>query len=63
MTDSKAHSPYGLENHGLRNLGPVHWNLTQAVLTEHAIRKGEGFLSVDGPLVVKTGQQIGRAHV
>jgi hypothetical protein len=61
MTDSKPHSPFGLENHGLRNLGPVHWNLNQAALTEHAIRKGEGFLSAEGPLVVKTGQHTGRS--
>ena len=54
MTDTKSHSPHGLENHGLRNLGPVHWNLNQAQLTEHAIRKGEGLISVAGPLVVKT---------
>lgn len=61
MTDTKSHSPHGLENHGLRNLGPVHWNLNQAQLTEHAIRKGEGSISVAGPLVVKTGSHTGRS--
>ncbi|MGE4635221.1 MAG: phosphoenolpyruvate carboxykinase [Arenicellales bacterium] len=61
MTDGKPHSPYGLENHGLRNLGAVHWNLSQAVLIEHAIRKGEGVLSSHGPLVVETGQHTGRS--
>ena len=61
MTDDKPHSPYDLENHGLRNLGPVHWNLSQAVLTEHAIRKGEGVLSSHGALVVETGQHTGRS--
>ena len=61
MTDTKSHSPHGLENHGLRNLGSVHWNLNQAQLTEHAIRKGEGSISVAGPLVVKTGSHTGRS--
>ena len=61
MTDDKPHSPYDLENHGLRNLGPVHWNLSQAVLTEHAIRKSEGVLSSHGALVVETGQHTGRS--
>jgi phosphoenolpyruvate carboxykinase (ATP) len=61
MTDDKTHSPYDLENHGLRNLGTVHWNLSQAVLTEHAIRKGEGVLSSHGALVVETGQHTGRS--
>ena len=61
MTDDKPHSPYGLENHGLRNLGTVHWNLSQAVLTEHAIRKGEGVLSSHGAMVVETGQHTGRS--
>ena len=61
MTDDKPHSPYDLENHGLRNLGTVHWNLSQAVLTEHAIRKSEGVLSSHGALVVETGQHTGRS--
>ena len=61
MTDTKSHSPHGLENHGLCNLGPVHWNLNQAQLTEHAIRKGEGSISVAGSLVVKTGSHTGRS--
>ena len=61
MTDDQPHSPYGLENHGLRNLGAVHWNLSQAVLTEHTIRKSEGVLSSHGAMVVETGQHTGRS--
>ena len=61
MTEAKAHSAYGLENHGLRNPKAVHWNLTQATLIEHAIRKGEGALTRFGPLVVNTGQHTGRS--
>ena len=61
MTDAKAHSAYGLENHGLRKPKAVHWNLTQAVLIEHAIYKGEGSLTRFGPLAVNTGQHTGRS--
>ncbi|HJP06547.1 MAG: phosphoenolpyruvate carboxykinase (ATP) [Acidiferrobacteraceae bacterium] len=61
MSDPKLHSPFTLENHGLHNLGTVYWNLSQAVLTEHAIRKGEGVLASNGPLVVETGQHTGRS--
>ena len=60
MTEAKAHSAYGLENHGLRNPKAVHWNLTQAALIEHAVRKDEGALTRFGPLVVNTGQHTGR---
>ena len=61
MTDAKAHSAYGLDNHGLRNPKAVYWNLTQATLTEHAIRKGEGFLTRSGAMAVNTGQHTGRS--
>ena len=61
MTDAKAHSAYGLENHGLRKPKAVYWNLTQAVLIEHAIHKGEGSLTRFGPLAVNTGQHTGRS--
>ena len=33
MTDAKAHSAYGLENHGLRKPKAVHWNLTPVSYT------------------------------
>ena len=60
-TTERTHSAHGLDNHGLRNPGPVHWNLTPAALIEHAIRKSEGLLSSHGPLVVRTGQHTGRS--
>ena len=54
-------SAFGLENHGFRNLKAVHWNLNVAELYEESIRRGEGHLAKDGPLVVLTGQHTGRS--
>jgi phosphoenolpyruvate carboxykinase (ATP) len=56
-----AVSKHGLELHGLFNLKHEHWNLPTAELVEHAIRRGEGLLSHQGPLVVTTGKHTGRA--
>ncbi len=53
-------SAHGLEQHGFRNLKAVNWNLTVPALYEESIRRGEGLLSKDGPLVVLTGQHTGR---
>ena len=39
----------------------VHWNLSEAVLYEQAIRRQEGLLAAEGPLVCRTGQHTGRA--
>jgi phosphoenolpyruvate carboxykinase (ATP) len=54
-------SNYGLENHGLRNLGNVYWNLSPALLVEHVVIRGEGQLSPDGAVMVNTGQHTGRS--
>ena len=54
-------SAHGLEASGFRNLKAVHWNLNPAALYEEAIRRGEGHLAKDGPLVVLTGQHTGRS--
>ena len=39
----------------------IHWNLITAPLVELAVRRGEGVLAKDGPLVVKTGKHTGRS--
>ena len=51
----------GLEAHGIQTSADVSWNLTTAPLVEHAVRRGEGLLAKDGPLVVQTGQHTGRS--
>src|SRR5687768_2470588 len=52
---------HGLEALGILRSGRVHWNLNPAALYEEAIRRGEGILAAEGPLVCKTGQHTGRS--
>ena len=54
-------SSYGLEQHGLKPMQAVHWNLAPAELVEQAVRRGEGQLTQDGPLVVITKPHTGRS--
>ncbi len=54
-------SNYGLENHGLKPTQAVHWNLSPTELVEYAIRRGEGQLTQDGPIVVITQPHTGRS--
>src|SRR5450756_2044627 len=54
-------SPFGLDKHGLQNVGNVHWNLSTPALYEQAVRHREGMISHLGPLVVRTGQYTGRS--
>jgi phosphoenolpyruvate carboxykinase (ATP) len=41
--------------------GTLHVNLSTAELYELAIRRGEGMIAADGPLVVRTGKHTGRS--
>jgi phosphoenolpyruvate carboxykinase (ATP) len=50
-----------LEDHGLRSLGNVYWNLSTAALYEHSVRNREGMVAHLGPLVVRTGSHTGRS--
>lgn len=52
---------YGLENHGLQNLGKVYWNIVPAELVEQAVGRQEGELVASGALVVHTGKHTGRS--
>jgi len=54
-------SNYLLENHGLKNLSNVFWNLSTPALVEESVKRGEGHLSHLGPLVVTTGDHTGRS--
>src|SRR6187399_3283585 len=51
----------GLEAQGVQTSKPVHFNLSSASLYEHAIRRQEGHLAQDGPLVCRTGAHTGRS--
>ena len=46
---------------GVRTAQSVHANLTAPLLVTHALRRGEGRLSSDGALIVKTGVHTGRS--
>ena len=37
------------------------WNLSAAALYEEAVRRGEGLMAAEGPLVCRTGQHTGRS--
>ena len=52
---------HGLEALGLVRSGRVHWNLSTAALYEEAVRRGEGLIAAEGPLVCRTGQHTGRS--
>lgn len=52
---------FGLEMQGIGTTAEIHWNLGTAPLVEHAVRRGEGRLAQDGPLVVATGRHTGRS--
>jgi len=51
----------GLDAQGIATGAEIFWNLTTAPLVEHAVRRGEGLLAKEGPLVVRTGKHTGRA--
>jgi phosphoenolpyruvate carboxykinase (ATP) len=52
---------YSLSAQGLNTNAEVHWNLLTGPLVEAAIKRGEGMLAKDGPLVVATGRHTGRS--
>jgi phosphoenolpyruvate carboxykinase (ATP) len=54
-------SDFGLENHGLQNLGNVYWNLPTPALYEEVAFRREGRVVLGGALVVSTGKHTGRA--
>ncbi len=54
-------SRHGLGEQGIVTSAALHWNLITAPLVEHAIRRGEGSLAAEGPLVVATGKHTGRS--
>jgi phosphoenolpyruvate carboxykinase (ATP) len=51
----------GLERHGITNVPRVYWNLGVPALYEEAVRRREGSMAAEGPLVCRTGQHTGRS--
>lgn len=52
---------FTLTNQGLHTNAAIHWNLLTPSLVEEAVRRNEGVLAADGPLVVATGKHTGRS--
>src|SRR5262245_41934070 len=50
----------GLEREGIQ-ADRVRWNLATAALYEEAVRRQEGVIAAEGPLVCRTGQHTGRS--
>ena len=51
----------GLDAIGVQTTADIFFNLSSAQLVEHAVKRGEGRLAKDGPLVVETGKHTGRS--
>ncbi len=58
---SSLKSEYGLENHGLQNLGTVFWNLPVESLYEECVFRNEGKITISGAFTVNTGRHTARA--
>ena len=50
-----------LASHGITRPGKLYWNLGTAALYEEAIRRHEGIVAENGPLVCNTGVHTGRS--
>jgi phosphoenolpyruvate carboxykinase (ATP) len=51
----------GLDAVGIEGAGHVYWDGSVAELYEEAVRRREGVISADGPLICRTGQHTGRS--
>jgi phosphoenolpyruvate carboxykinase (ATP) len=52
---------HGLEAYGIEYPANVYWNLTVPALYEECVRRYEGMIAQQGPLVVHTGHYTGRS--
>src|SRR3954468_23092045 len=50
----------GLDREGIQT-DRVRWNLSTAVLYEEVVRRQEGLIAAEGPIVCRTGQHTGRS--
>ena len=58
---TSAERKVGLDAVGLGQVARVHWSPSIPILFEEAIKRGEGVLSADGPIICSTGKFTGRS--
>jgi phosphoenolpyruvate carboxykinase (ATP) len=58
---TRVRGGHGLDEHGIKAAGRIHWQPTTALLYMHALRRGDAVLAEGGPLVVDTGRHTGRS--
>jgi phosphoenolpyruvate carboxykinase (ATP) len=58
---NQTRSHVDIDQHGIRNVASVYWNLVTPALYEHVVRRREGLLAKHGPIVVRTGHHTGRS--
>ncbi len=61
MEAGNTRQRYGLEHHGITNVSSIGWNLTTPALYEEIVRRREGAIAHEGPVVVRTGKYTGRS--
>jgi phosphoenolpyruvate carboxykinase (ATP) len=62
VTETGKRNPnHGAEAFGFVELSGISWNDPVSALVERAVRRGEGNLTADGALAVKTGAHTGRS--
>lgn len=61
MNRNGTPSSFGLDQLGITGAPAEYWNLGTPQLVEEAVRRAEGILAKDGPLVVETGKHTGRS--
>lgn len=54
-------SSHNIEQHGIKNVAAVLWNLTTSALYEKIVYRQEGLIAHLGPVVVRTGAYTGRS--
>ncbi len=61
VNKGRKNTNYELSNYGISEPGAVYWNLEPKELYEEVKKRGEGDVSPEGVLLVKTGENTGRS--
>src|SRR3546814_19532948 len=63
LTVSQRIPSFGIEKQGFTSGAAIHWTLATAPLVELAVKRGEGILAKEGPMVVETGTRTEELRV